>query len=317
MSIELIKTQNEYKLAGADLEKSKKEIADLKTEQEDLKRESESLKAGNEELSARNAELSENNSALESENKKLGEFNVTLTADNEKLATENTKLSEDNEKLEEHAKNLRDGLVAIREGSITLRAGEILSTGTIAGGQTPEDTGREINALIETASKNLAMRFGNDFDSSIWIYQPDLNETVDKISSGTGQFLLRVSAAGNLVSGEPVRANLETFANKKVYAKHEFIIRREYEVKSPDDAELVLKNFLTEVNHSAVDKGILPDPITGAIGAMEGSQLYQIVDVIGRAKGKIVLTAYARDDTTSQGPLRLNVRVEQKQAGRG
>ena len=56
---------------------------------------------------------------------------------------------------------------------------------------------------------------------------------------------------------------------------------------------------------------MLADPITGAVGVMEVSQFYQLVDAISKAKGMIILTAYARDATEVIGPLRLNIKLEQ------
>ncbi len=303
VTLELFEAQREHKLADADLEKSKKEIADLKSEQDKLKAGNAELSALNSDLESQNKTLNDTNSTLESENKKLGEVNVTLTADNEKL-------NADNEKLEEHAKNLRDGLVAIREGNITLRAGEILSGGIVKGGRAFAAVDDDLNGLIETASKNIAERFGGEVDSAIWIYQPEMNDVTEKISSGNGEFFVRVTAAGNLVKGEPVRANLQLFRNNLIYKKNEFILSRNYEVNDSSDSEKIVSNFLTEVNHSAVVRGILTDPITGAVGAMEGTQLYQIVDIIENVRGKIILSAYAREETYSNGPLRLNIRVE-------
>ena len=44
---------------------------------------------------------------------------------------------------------------------------------------------------------------------------------------------------------------------------------------------------------------------------MEGTQFYQIVDAVSKAKGLIVLTAYARETTETMGPLRLVIKFEQ------
>ena len=73
-----------------------------------------------------------------------------------------------------------------------------------------------------------------------------------------------------------------------------------------------MRDFLTEINRKAVEKGILSDPLTGSVGRMDGNQLYEIFDSISTAKGNILLKATARDETTSLGPLRLNIKLEQK-----
>ena len=121
--------------------------------------------------------------------------------------------------------------------------------------------------------------------------------------------ILRVTAAGNLVRGEPVRTKLNIFPNNKIYNKGEFVFAGNYEVKSDADSEKIVREFLMNINRVAVEKGILPDPITGTIGAMDANQLYEIADAVGTSRGKIQLVAYAKENTTSIGPLRLNIKL--------
>ena len=323
----LFKAQKEFEKANTtNLRESKEEILALKKEQEELRAESDRLKEGNERLEATNSELtaqndnlSSTNATLEADNKKLGDFNITLTADNAKLTSHNEQLSSDNEKLtadnselEERNKNLREGIIAIREGDITLRAGEILSSGIIKGGQTADEVTDAINSLVETASRNIAERYGADEDSSVWIYQPELQEIIEKVSSGGQDMILRITAAGNLMRGEPVRTKLNIFPNNKIYSKGEFIFAKSYDVQNDDDAEFIVQDFLTNINRLATEKGILPDPISGTIGAMNAEQLYEIMDSIDSVRGKIQLSAFAKEDTTSIGPLRLNIKLAEE-----
>ena len=312
--------QSEFEKANANLRESKEEIIALKDEQEELRAESDRLKEGNErleatnsELSAQNENLSSTNATLEADNKKLGEFNVTLTADNEKLSSDNEKLNSDNSELEERNKRLREGIIAIREGDITLRAGEVLASGIIRGGQTAEEISNAINALAEQATQLLIARFGGDEDNSVWIYQPELQRVIGEIESGGRDVVLRISAAGNLVRGEPVRSRLEVYPNNLVFKKGEVILSKEYELSGEENQpELILRDFLTEINQIAVEKGSLADPLTGSVGSMDGTQLYEIIDSLMTAKGKVLLTAKARNEPTSIGPLRLNIKLEQR-----
>jgi len=312
--------QSEFEKANANLRESKEEIIALKDEQEELRAESDRLKEGNErleatnsELSAQNENLSSTNATLEADNKKLGEFNVTLTADNEKLSSDNEKLNSDNSELEERNKRLREGIIAIREGDITLRAGEVLASGIIRGGQTAEEISNAINALAEQATQLLIARFGGDEDNSVWIYQPELQRVIGEIESGGRDVVLRISAAGNLVRGEPVRSRLEVYPNNLVFKKGEVILSKEYELSGEENQpELILRDFLKEINQIAVEKGSLADPLTGSVGSMDGTQLYEIIDSLMTAKGKVLLTAKARNETTSIGPLRLNIKLEQR-----
>ena len=45
---------------------------------------------------------------------------------------------------------------------------------------------------------------------------------------------------------------------------------------------------------------------------MDGTQLYDLIDEISKAHGKIRLTARAREAVSSIGPLRLNLKVDKK-----
>lgn len=314
----LFKAQTEFERANENLRDSKIEIAALKNEQEELRAESDRLKeegerleSANAELSALNENLSGTNAALEADNKKLGDFNVTLTADNEKLSSANDKLAADNTELEERNNRLREGIIAIREGDITLRAGEILSSGIIKGGRNAEEIANDIHALADRATQNLIERFGGNEDNSVWIYQPEMQRVIGEIESGGRDMVLRISAAGNLVRGEPVRARLQVYPNHQIFRKDEQIFSKTYELGGESTPEFILQDFLTEVNHIAVDRGILTDPLTGSVGRMEGTQLYEVLDTLIDAKGSVKLTAYARDETDSQGPLRLNIRVQE------
>ena len=337
---DLLQMQEEFERADAELGTARAEIANLKAEQAELEKESERLREGNERLeiekaaltsqneklsgvnenltnankklsddnknlSSQNETLSKTNSELENTNKNLSEFNVTLTADNEKL-------SKNNAALEERAKNLRDGLIAIREGDIVFRAGEVLATAVINGKRSVDEIAEDLNELANSASRSIAGRFGEETDNAVWIYQPEFQRAIDTISENKKDMAVRITAAGNLVRGEPIRTSLSIYPNEKIYNAGEYIFSHNYEVQSADDAERIVREFFVEVNHSAVEKGILADPITGSVGVMDGEQLYSLVEKLEKAHGKITLTARAREDVYSIGPLRLNIKFVQK-----
>ena len=323
---ELFKAQTEFERANENLRDSKREILSLKDEQETLRAESDRLKeegqrleSANAELAAQNESLSSTNSTLEQDNQKLGEFNITLSTDNEKLSADNQKLTGDNEKLsadnsdlEERNRHLREGLIAIREGDITLRAGELLASGVFKAGLNANEIADGINALADTATQNLIERFGGDEDNSVWIYQPELQRVINDLEASKQDMVLRLTAAGNVVRGEHVRATLELYPNELIFSKGELVISKSYEINAETALEVVVRDFLTAVNRAAADKGVLTDPRTGSVGMIEGEQLYEMFDAVASARGKISLTAYAREDTTSQGPLRLKIKVTQR-----
>jgi len=68
--------------------------------------------------------------------------------------------------------------------------------------------------------------------------------------------------------------------------------------------------FLREVNTAASDKGILPDPIRGTVGVIEGAEFYSLVQELSGRTGAAVISAYADGDTDAMGPLRLKFKIE-------
>ena len=333
LSGELATAKSEYQKANDDLQNSKSEIDNLHKEQLKLQEESDRLKIEGEKLQLDNAKLFSDNEQLLNNNNRLSQENQNLTSNNDRLsknnedliknnselAKNNDQLKNDNDQLEERNKNLRDGLVAIREGDIVFRAGEILASGVISKNQNADEIVADIDKMAELATANVSRRIGNDGEHSVWIYQPELSEAVKAISESDQDVVLRIAAAGNLMRGEPVRTSLELYKNNKIFDKDEFIFSKSYDINENVSVEEIVQSFLNEVNRSAVSKGVLADPISGAVGVVEGSQIYQIVnsvnEAINKSKTSITLSAYARDVTTAIGPLRLIIKVENTKKG--
>lgn len=290
--MQLADAKVEQQQAAADLAKSKAEIDKLHDKQAALEERARELAAGNAQLEADAAALQQKNQGL---------------------TMQNATLMTDNQALEERTDVLRKGLQFVREGNIVFRAGEVIASGIVRGGRTFEEVLADMGGLIQLANRNAAQRLGvGDERSEIWIYQPEYEQAARTIAAGEDDMVVRIVAAGNLVRGEPVRTNLQLFKNRIVYRQDEFIIARPFKINghNPGEAEQVVMSFLRDVNAAAIAQGILPDPIRGSVGIMEGSQFYDIVQALVPLDGTIVLSAYARADTDALGPLRLNLKVE-------
>lgn len=302
----LLTAKSEQEKTDAALQQSKADIDKLNQQQQELQAESARLQAGNEALLADNSELSARNGELSSRNEELAGRNSDLTAKNENLTA-------DNKALEERSNKLRDGLITMREGDIAFRAGEIIASGVIRGNRPQEDVAADLASLAALANRNVSTRFGQDrSDQDIWIYRPEHDAAVETIAKSPQDMVVRIVAAGNLVRGEDVRTNLELYPNSIIFRNNEFIIARPYEFETGDDseAEETVMNFLKDVNFAATTKGILPDPLRGTVGVMEGAQFYDVVAKLKGQRGRVILSAYANGDTDASGPLRLKINVE-------
>ncbi|WP_303839171.1 DUF3084 domain-containing protein [Selenomonas ruminantium] len=298
--------KSEQESTDAALQQSKADVVRLNEQQKSLEEEAARLQTGIAELEGEKAELTAKNEELSSSNQKLQDDNAHLTVDNETLTT-------DNKKLEERTRQLRAGLITVREGDIAFRAGEIIASGVIRGGRSSEEVSLDMEMLAALANRNVSARFGSDrSDEDIWIYRPEYEAAVETITKSKQDIVVRIVAASNLVHGEEVRTTLELYPNSIIYRNKEFIIARPYELGLGDDseAEQTVMNFLKDVNFAATTKGILPDPLRGTVGVMEGAQFYEVVAKLKGQRGPVILSAYANGDTDASGPLRLKINVE-------
>ncbi|MCR5440136.1 MAG: DUF3084 domain-containing protein [Selenomonas sp.] len=305
---DLQQAQVEQQQTDEALAKSKDDVEKLKGQQQELEEKSARLQEGNRLLEAAKLDLLHRNDVLAAENSTLG-------AQNELLTGTNKTLTENNAVLERHAQNLRDGLITIREGDIVYQAGEVIASGVVRGGRTQFEVDNDLRALAELANRNVSEKLGEDkSDQDIWIYQPEYAEAVKTIAASRNDMVVRIVAAGNLVRGEAIRTTLELYKNSTVYEDKEFILAKPYVLtgKSDSEPEQVVMDFLNEVNRAATAKGILPDPIRGTVGVIEGAQFYDIVGSLRGKHGSWILSAYANGATDAIGPLRLKIRVEQQ-----
>ncbi|WP_037353203.1 DUF3084 domain-containing protein [Selenomonas sp. FC4001] len=296
---DLAMAKSEQEKTDAALQQSKADVDRLNKQQKTLEEEAAKLQSGITELESAKAQLTAKNEEL--------------SGSNEKLLAANDKLTDDNKSLEQRTQQLRDGLITIREGDIAFRAGEIIASGVIRGNRSVEDVAADMQTLAALANRNVSARFGSDrSDKEIWIYQPEYDTAVENIAKSSRDMVVRIVAAGNLVRGEEVRTNLELYPNSVIFRDKEFIIARPYDMMAGSDAEAeqTIMNFLKDVNFAATSKGILPDPLRGTVGVMEGAQFYEIVAQLRGQRGPVILSAYANGNTDASGPLRLKINVE-------
>ena len=293
---ELERAQSAQEKASSELAKSEEEIARLEGEQSSLRAESDRLSAGNRAL------------MMEKEG---------LVSINGRLAGENQNLQEDIRTLGIRAQELRAGILNLREGNITYQAGEIIASGIIPAGLSHDEIERGLAGIAQLGTRNISARLGeNHTDQDIWIYRPEYEAAIRAIEESSADTIVRIVAAGNLVRGDEIRASIELYPNRVIYCDGELIIARVYapEVLGRGTEQSVMA-FLREVNAAAAAKGILPDPIRGTVGVIEGAEFYALVQDLAGRTGAVVISAYADGDTDAMGPLRLKFKIENESGG--
>ena len=275
----LQKAQQDQALAEADLAAARARVSDLQQVQA-------GLEAAKDELGRKVGALGEEKLRLESHVAQLGE----------------------------ETQRLGEGLARMRVGDIVYRAGELIANTVVRHQETKERTAEQLSAVLQAANQHVLAKLRvKEQIEALWISQAEFERAAGVLHESAQDAIVRVVAAGNIVYGEPVRARIELFPNRQVYAKNDVIYREQFELANgvePEAEELVI-SFLKKVNEAASKAGIIPDPLQGSVGVMSGSQFYDIVNSIEPLRGTIIVTAYAGDDTNAAGPLRLRIKVEQ------
>ena len=290
-----------------DLVKTKNEVSVLQTIQMELESRNTALEDNNRYLEAGNAQLVLHNDVLTEQNSILGEQNASL-------AKENNTLNEDNNILAVRSAEFRQGLQFVRQGDIIYRAGEIIASGVVAVSNNDKTINADLTSLVYLANRNITQRMGVKSPvEGVWISQKEFDEAFDTIKNAKQNTVIRIVAAGNIVYGEPVRANIQIYKNSLIYHENDYVFAEKFNLKgqSTDEAERTVVEFLKHVNVSAIQKGVLADPIKGSVGVMTGSQFYDIINSLDPIRGDILLTAYAQSDTNALGPLKLRIKVEE------
>ncbi|EGO62921.1 DUF3084 domain-containing protein [Acetonema longum] len=228
------------------------------------------------------------------------------------LNREKAGLEQEVSRLNEVANTLKQGIQTVREGSILFRAGEAISAAAIKGGQKQPDVEEALKkALAQTNLYVLAKMDIRDKNiDAIWVSQNEFNKVVRQLTDSSQDYVVRVSAAGNTVYGEPVVAQLDLFPNYLVYAKGAKVYSEEISLdRDPQKAEELVLNFLQQVNAQAIKQGILPDPIQGTVGVVSGSHLFDTVNKVKRSRDTLELSAIATKDIYTIGPLQIEIKV--------
>lgn len=255
------------------------------------------------------ADLGTSRQALETLQNTKNQLDLRVQSLNQSKAT----LEQDVDRLNQLTVKLGEGIQVVREGSIIYRAGEVLSTFTLPGGESRTDTEEALKEAIYNTNQNIIDRLGIENKSLgvLWIAQGDFDKAASALTNKPQESIVRIAAGGNTVYGEPVIGQIAIFPNRLIYAQNETIhmsiIDSNSKTTHPEEAVM---SFLRQVNAAAVDKGILPDPIQGTVGAINGADFYDTVNKLKRYTGKVMLTATAKHDIYTAGPLKIEIHVQ-------
>ena len=296
------------------MEAVKKQTREL---QEEVSVRNAALAAARADLDKKNAEYAETNARIADITKELQALQASKKALDDRIASLNAEkdnLQQDIDRLNELTANLRQGIATVREGTIALRAGEVISVSVIQGGGNREEIGQRLAEYLKLANQRLRERFRVQ-DAKldlIFIPGPHAEEVIGFLLAHPETVVLRLLSAGNVVVGEPVIGQFEVFPNKRIYASGGTVLSDRLTYSGdPQEAEQVISIFLRRVNETAVQQGVIPDPIQGTVGAVSMEQYFDAVNQLRRTKGTVEITATAKGNIFSAGPLNIDIAIRQ------
>lgn len=293
-----------------DLNTTKKEYAKSKKDLEETQEDLEIAQQAAELLRQEQVALQNRNQELWSDNQTLIEHNQSLAENNQFLLANNESLKADNLELEKTNNDLQEGIENIRERPIIYRVGELLASGVIKKTDDPVKIQNDLNQIIALANSKIIDRLGTEGSKDgVWIYPIEYQKAMDRLKQAKGDTVIRLIVAANLVKGDPVLTELEMHPNRVVYQENEFVYQKIYNVPiDGSNSEMLISDFLRNVNMTAINNGILPNPLTGTVGVINGNQIYAIEKALAENRGKdVLISAFAASDTEVLGPLRLHI----------
>ena len=299
----LVNVKNDLNTTKEEYAKSKKDLEETQEDLEIAQQAAELLRQEQVALQNRNQELWSDNQTLIEHNQSLAENNQFLLANNESLKADNLELEKTNNDLQE-------GIENIRERPIIYRVGELLASGVIKKTDDPVKIQNDLNQIIALANSKIIDRLGTEGSKDgVWIYPIEYQKAMDRLKQAKGDTVIRLIVAANLVKGDPVLTELEMHPNRVVYQENEFVYQKIYNVPiDGSNSEMLISNFLRNVNMTAINNGILPNPLTGTVGVINGNQIYAIEKALAENRGKdVLISAFAASDTEVLGPLRLHI----------
>lgn len=299
----LVNVKNDLNTTKEEYAKSKKDLEETQENLEIAQQAAELLRQEQVALQNRNQELWSDNQTLIEHNQSLAENNQFLLANNESLKADNLELEKTNNDLQE-------GIENIRERPIIYRVGELLASGVIKKTDDPVKIQNDLNQIIALANSKIIDRLGTEGSKDgVWIYPIEYQKAMDRLKQAKGDTVIRLIVAANLVKGDPVLTELELHPNRVVYQENEFVYQKIYNVPiDGSNSEMLISDFLRNVNMTAINNGILPNPLTGTVGVINGNQIYAIEKALAENRGKdVLISAFAAADTEVLGPLRLHI----------
>ena len=315
LQAEMDSLNEEIKVKNRELEKGKMQLEARNKEYEDVTKKSEET---SKELDRVESQRLYMESELASVQQAYDEAQAGVEKSAEEIeALEQTKneLNKNISNLNEEKKALLNNIYALREGQVMLQAGQLITSVTVDEHMSRDQSVKVLDSVLNDINNMLKqqMNIKEDNVNLIRISEADFNDAVNQVTDGKTKKLVRVVAAQNLIRGERLVIDFDIHDSRLIFSKGETIYKGNLDnYQGIKNYDLKVLRFLKDLNRYAQSKGVLPDPITGNVGVLEGQELMNVIQKVKDFGGNCILTVTAVRDVYSQGPLAIDVKVERK-----
>ena len=148
-------------------------------------------------------------------------------------------------------------------------------------------------------------------------YIPEnLDAVAEKLKRSTGEQVIFIRTQHNALLGSRIIVVIANpLPNRLIFRKGEFITDAKVDsTLGKREIWNELQNFIREkITPIAVSKGIIPNPETYQVGEIESDYLAEIVNKIKKQSKEVTVEFYSREDTYILGPLKLDIKVKEKE----
>lgn len=311
---ELGRLGSEVQQKNAELERSKAQLAEQTTE---YNRMTERVRETNTQLARAQEQESYMRAQLQVVEEAYRKAQDDVHASAEEIAQLEAmrgELTENIQKLDAEAERLRTNIVSLREGQVVFRVGQILSSAVVESHLSADQAQQVLANVLNDTNRLLQKQLNTQEGTTlIRVLPATLEKASTELQDTDRKKLVRVVAAGNIIYGEPAWVEFVIHDDLLLYQQGETVYAADLSAYSGrGNIEMSVLQFLQDVNQQAKQKGVLPDPLTGTVGQVDGLQLFNTIQEIAAKGGNVNLRAVAKQDIYTEGPVHIDIIVTAK-----
>lgn len=319
-----LKAQRELQQFSQQSQTLKTEVARLAREQQQLQSDRDNLLSQRNQVQARLQAVNEQKQKLEAavkltqtQKQQLESAVRTASDQRTQLLQQQQRLQQEVASLEGTSKRLGENLEAlllrVRGGNITIRTGQVLAAGTFSNIKDKKTSLEMIGALLRQARRNAIVlanpeRISPD-QQVIQITERDVERLALQLQDGQ-PYVVRILSAANYLAGESqILVVPQVARNQAVLSPGERLATVTFNPGTMTDTQILnrLNELFTQSNRRAIQRGVLPDPVTGGVGEFNQIDLFKFVLDLKQSPGELEVTAIAHQTVYTAGPLRLEL----------